>query len=276
MDEPTTPPIDPGAGPARRAPGPNRRWVKLSAAAVVPAALVIGAAAASADRGADAGGTTSGAAADAATDADADGHRDPGHRGRGTQGTITAVDDTGLTVATDDGDVTVAVDDDTRVLATTDGSLADVAVGDRLIVTGTEADDGTVAATRVAVGDDLAAGRRGGSGGPGRDGGAGGGRRGHGGHRPSDDDQTEDDTTDDEDGSRRHPRAGTVTAIDGTTITVETVRGDTVTVTTGADTEFTVTSEITLADLAVDDEVHVAGRTDDGTITARLIHRGRA
>lgn len=67
--------------------------------------------------------------------------------------------------------------------------------------------------------------------------------------------------------------SGTVTAVDGDTVTIELEDGSTVTVTTSADT--TVTVDGSLSDLAVGDTVTAAGETDDdGNVTATSITEG--
>ena len=70
--------------------------------------------------------------------------------------------------------------------------------------------------------------------------------------------------------------AGTIASIDGDEIVVTTEDGESVTATTSADTTVTVTGEIRLDDLAVDDEITVSGTTDDGVVTATTIRRGEA
>jgi hypothetical protein len=69
-------------------------------------------------------------------------------------GTVTAADASGLTLQTEDGSaVTVTAGDDTTV--TVSGTLSDVAVGDQVTVIGTEADDGSIAATSISEGSSL-------------------------------------------------------------------------------------------------------------------------
>lgn len=73
-------------------------------------------------------------------------------------------------------------------------------------------------------------------------------------------------------GGRGPGARGTVTAIDGATLTVETERGGTVTVTTTDETAVVETTEGDLADIAAGDTVRVMGRTgDDGTVSARAV-----
>ncbi len=73
-------------------------------------------------------------------------------------------------------------------------------------------------------------------------------------------------------GGRGHGARGTITAIDGTTLTVESEDGATVTVTTSDDTRVTEATEGTLADIATGDTVRVMGpEGDDGRVAARAV-----
>lgn len=283
----TPPGATPPGSPTSGSPAPpSRRWLGLSAFAAVPAVLGVAAVGAVAmDRRSSAppaaavvadaigvstqNGVSTENQAGSSGDTTDEGHagRRPGRRGhRGAAGTITAVSDAGFTLAAgDDEAVEVAVDGDTRYLATTEGSLADVAVGDKVGILGEPTADDTIAAFHIVTGEDL----RGGEGRPG-------GPRPDAGDEAAGEDEGHGPGGHGIDGHRHH-RAGTVTAVDGTTLTVETVAGDTLTVTTSEPTTVSVTREIALADLAVDDQVRVFGeRSDDGTVTARLVHRGLA
>jgi hypothetical protein len=71
------------------------------------------------------------------------------------------------------------------------------------------------------------------------------------------------------------PLTGTVTAVDGSTITVKSTAGTTYTVTAGAAT-VTVDRTITLADLSAGEAVMVQGATGNGVITATSIRTGVA
>jgi hypothetical protein len=69
--------------------------------------------------------------------------------------------------------------------------------------------------------------------------------------------------------------AGTVTAVDGSTVTLELDDGSTVTVTTTDDTTVTTSDEATVADLAEGDTLTVVGEADDdGTVEATAITEG--
>jgi hypothetical protein len=69
--------------------------------------------------------------------------------------------------------------------------------------------------------------------------------------------------------------AGTVTKVDGDTVTITTADGNEVSVATDADTDVTVTSEGSLSDLSSGDPVVVTGtRQGDGSIDADSISEG--
>jgi hypothetical protein len=68
---------------------------------------------------------------------------------------------------------------------------------------------------------------------------------------------------------------GTVTAVDGSTVTLELTDGSTVKVTTTDDTTVTTTEESTVDALAEGDSLTVTGDTDDdGTVAANSITEG--
>ncbi|TQL41941.1 myosin-like protein [Homoserinimonas aerilata] len=69
--------------------------------------------------------------------------------------------------------------------------------------------------------------------------------------------------------------SGTITSVDGDTITLELSDGSTVTVTAGSDTTITTTEESSVGELAEGDTLTVVGETDDdGTIAATSISEG--
>ncbi|GAB2464423.1 hypothetical protein HD599_000018 [Conyzicola lurida] len=69
--------------------------------------------------------------------------------------------------------------------------------------------------------------------------------------------------------------SGTVTAVDGSTVTLELTDGSTVTVTTTDDTTVTTTEESTVDALAEGDSLTVVGEADDdGNVTATSISEG--
>jgi len=67
------------------------------------------------------------------------------------------------------------------------------------------------------------------------------------------------------------PLMGTVTAVDGSTITVKSTTGASYTITAGSATTVTVDKTITLADLRAGEAVMVQGATSHGVITATTI-----
>jgi len=69
--------------------------------------------------------------------------------------------------------------------------------------------------------------------------------------------------------------SGTVTAVDGDTVTLELEDGSTVTVTTTDDTTVTTTSDAAVSDLAEGDSLTVIGEADDdGNVAATSISEG--
>jgi hypothetical protein len=70
--------------------------------------------------------------------------------------------------------------------------------------------------------------------------------------------------------------AGTISAINGSTITMKTVAGQTVTVHTTGSTEVTTTSNGTVGDIKAGDNVLVRGTTSGSTVTADQITDGRS
>jgi hypothetical protein len=69
--------------------------------------------------------------------------------------------------------------------------------------------------------------------------------------------------------------AGTVTKVDGDTVTVKTASGDEVTVKTDSDTDVTITKDGSVSDLSAGDPVVVTGnRQSDGSISADSISEG--
>ena len=69
--------------------------------------------------------------------------------------------------------------------------------------------------------------------------------------------------------------SGTVTAVDGDTVTLELEDGSTVTVTTTDDTTVTTTTDASVSDLAEGDSLTVVGEADDdGNVAATSISEG--
>ncbi|CAN5361507.1 hypothetical protein BH09ACT10_BH09ACT10_12530 [soil metagenome] len=68
--------------------------------------------------------------------------------------------------------------------------------------------------------------------------------------------------------------AGTVSSVDGDTVTIKTADGKSVKVKTGTSTTVTLNTEGSVSDLASGDSVVVRGETADGTLTAESITEG--
>ncbi|MCW2747189.1 MAG: hypothetical protein JWP10_331, partial [Nocardioidaceae bacterium] len=68
--------------------------------------------------------------------------------------------------------------------------------------------------------------------------------------------------------------AGTVSSVDGDTITIKTADGKSVKVKTGTSTTVTLNTEGSVSDLASGDSVVVRGETADGTLKAESITEG--
>jgi hypothetical protein len=193
--------------------------------------------------------------------------------GRGAAGTITAIDGKTLTLETrdfsgDTGTTKVVTTDDTKFTEMVDGKVSDIKVGDNVLVT---TDDTTgaasVTATNIVDNGDQQAGFFRQRSGAAPDGQA-----------PPDGQVPPDGQNGTGPGFRNFGnggfRAGEVTSVDGSTITIKTVQGDTVTVATNADTKISVTKEISLKDLKVGDTVRAEGTTNDGTVTADSVRKG--
>lgn len=301
-DEPTLtelPPADPLFGDPAPAPagsaggGKGTGWVTWAVAAGVVALVVAGGIFLLGRGGDDTAANdqalspTFGAAAGGPTGS--------GGPGGGTFGTISAIDGDTLTVerqgfpgadgSTDTGttsEVTVQTDGDTVVTESVEATLADLAEGDQVVVFGETGDDGTVAATSVAESGDLGqpGDGQGGTLGEAPDGAVlGYGQAPPSGQAPSDASgygPPADGTGTGTDGAPTGgppsgagfaggaPTFGTVTSVDGGTLTLEAADGSTVTVTTDADTTVTILRTLTVADLEVGDQVAVQG---DGAST---------
>lgn len=264
-DPATSPP--PAVEPAAARAG----WKQWAAAGVVAAVLAGGAGLAiSLTGGDDADAVATQDTAAAATSGGAgDQAGFPG--GRGTAGTITAIDGSTLTIeatARDSGDtstVTVETTDETTVTESVEGSLADLAAGDNVVVTGTSA-DGTVIAERIVDSGDLEAT------GPGAGGRTGTPPEGMG--TPPEGMGTPPEGMGTPPEGMGTPTVGTIASIDGSTLVVETSDGESVTVTATDDTTITVTEELTVADLATGDTITVTGTTTDATVSATSIRKG--
>jgi hypothetical protein len=252
-------------------PGGSRRsrWLIGAAVAAVVVAIGIGVLVTRDD-----GGTPVAAGASAA------GQGGPGGFdgfGRGTGGTITAIDADGSTLeleASSGDTVEVTATDDTTITETVEGSIDDLSEGDDIVVIGSATgDDGTIAADQViagAVGMPFGGDRpqppQGGDAPPegygppeGFDPGQGGGPdqgRGVGGFT-----------------------RGTITDIGDGKLSVKTADDETVTVTLSSSTTVRVTHDLSFGDLAAGDEITVTAEGDtgdDATVQAVAIRRGDA
>jgi hypothetical protein len=69
---------------------------------------------------------------------------------------------------------------------------------------------------------------------------------------------------------------GTITKVDGDTVTIKTTSGSTVKATIGSDTNVNITKTGSIKDLAKGDEIVVNGQRDGDTIAAEFVSKGRA
>ncbi len=215
-----------------------------------------------------------------------------GGPGRGVSGTITAISDSAITISSAprnfDGasgrgqpsngqgsssaqatTYTVKTTSSTTYTKTDVGSVSDLAKGDTVVVIG-EDSNGTVAATRISQTDgaDFGVGPQDRSGQnddngqtPMPPGGQGPGGQGQGG------------------GFGQRPggfTVGTISAVNGSTLTVTSQSGDSVTVTTTGDTTVSITKKIARSDLAKGDSIRVMGATSGTTVTATRVAVGDA
>ena len=289
----STPPFDPlaapsapapDAAPAKAGPGP-KAWI---AAGVAAAVVAVGA---GFFLGHDAGSSSNTAGATQSQvqgmpgqsgQTGQNGQGMPGQTGQGmpggggVTGTVASVGDSSFEVTTSDGTTTVKVTSDTRITETTDGSIDDLAVGDNIMVisSGTSSSSSTVAASRIVdLGDQQLRG-------PGGD------DDGSGQAPPwSQSDQGNGSSSGSTGSSSSNqapqgapqggmPTGGTITKIDGDTITVKTRDGSTVKVTTSSSTTVSIEEALEIGDLSKGDEVSVMGQSADGTVTAFMVRVG--
>jgi hypothetical protein len=275
----TAPPDGSGEG-AGSPPKPGDRRRLLLAAGAIVVVLAAGVGVAAGRMGGDSDDSTAAASADGGDDgggAQAGPGPQAGGRQPGVSGTITAVDGSTFTVSTsEDGTVEVSTTDETTFSETLEGSSDDLAVGDHVsVVGGSEGDGSTVTAGQVIdAGDneDLL------GGGGAFGGGGGGGQFGGGGDPPEGFDP--DDLPQGAPGGGG-PGAGgfttgTIASTDGDSFTVTTDDGETVTVTLSSDSTVLLVRELSVDDLAVDDEVTVVGEAADDAVTATSVRRGDA
>jgi hypothetical protein len=209
-----------------------------------------------------------------------------GFQGRlpGTAGQITAIDGTTLTVKDrQNQSVKVTISGSTRITIQKTVAVSDIAKGDRLSVTGKKSGT-TIAASRISIMDLQLGGQgrrfQGGTtpgSGTGTNGPPNGFRRpggftGQGGPPPTDANGNPVGGTNLRLGGIAF---GTVTKIDGGTITMSGFDGSTTTVTTSSSTTVTKSAPGALSDLKVGQNVRAVGSTGtDGTVAATAINEG--
>ena len=199
---------------------------------------------------------------------------------RGAFGTIKAIEGSTITVSGTDREgttttSTVETTDQTRFTETVDGKLRDITKGDEVTALA-ESSDSTTATRVIDSGPGSTEDDRDTEGFPGGPGGFGGSPL-----SIPDDAQLNQAPPDLNGNGAGGPRPnlanitrGTVTAVDGSVITVKRTDGTTATITTDASTAFTVTKTIALADLKVGDHVSANGDVDGATVTATSVRRG--
>lgn len=178
------------------------------------------------------------------------GNRGGGFAGRGTAGTIGAINGSTLTVTGTDGTTTnVTTTEATTVTRSETASIGDIDVGDQVTVVGTGSST-EIAARRITDTGSTGstAGRLGG--GPGMGDGAPGAN------------------------TDFVVATGTVKSIDGSTLTLTSASGSTVRVTASSATTIASVSKSTVGALAVGDQVVVNGTTTNGTVAATAIREG--
>lgn len=204
----------------------------------------------------------------------------------GAAGKITSIDGTTLTVQDQQANksVKVTTNGSTRVTIEKNVTVADIANGDRISVSGTQSGT-TIAATRITVTDLQAGGPQG----AGQQGGAAPGNGSQGGFTPPEGfggtnggppatDSNGNPTRVRGNGNGQPPGGfafGTVTNVDGNTITISSFNGSTMTVTTTSATTVTKSVQGSFSDLKVGQTIRATGTTgSDGTIAATSINEG--
>jgi hypothetical protein len=202
-----------------------------------------------------------------------------GTGGRGTGGTIATIDGNTLTIkdTANNTQVKVVTSGTTRVTVSKTIAVADIAVGDRILVTGTKSAN-KIAATRIAdMGSAADAPTGGPNGGPNGNGSvpAGGGGFGAPGSRRFGNGTGGNGTAGNGAGANGGFTIGTVDSVSSGTIVVSTFGGTKTTVTTTPATTVTKNVTGTLGDLKVGDTVRVGGTTEaDGSVTATSVNEG--
>jgi hypothetical protein len=259
-----------GSGDARGSVG-RSRWLLAAVAAAVVVAVGIGALVTRDDGGSDV--ATGGNSTDPGGRGGPGG---PGGFGGGTGGVIAELDaDTStLVVETSEGEtVEVTATEDTTISETVEGSADDLAVGDSILVVGSEPDDGTIAAEQVVAGGDgelLGGARPPGGGAP------------EGGDMPEPPEGGFPDGAPSgggEPGQGGGPggfTTGTIASIGDGSVSVQTTDDETVTVTLSSSTTVLLSHALSFGDLAPGDEITVTGQgeDDDATMEAVVIRRG--
>ena len=204
--------------------------------------------------------------------------------GRGAFGEVTVIDGSTLTVesgAPSESTTTLSVEAsaETVITESVEGMIADLAVGDSVIVIGEETETG-VAATSLVEGGIPGVGFGGGA--PGAGGTPPEGEAPEGFDPPADAQPPADGEVPEgaEPGDRPEGGppggliAGEIVSIDDTGLMVETEGGEQVQVTVSSSTTVTVSVERTLADIAVGDSISASGETDGTVVTAETIQIG--
>ena len=267
---------DPGpvtaSSPAKK-PAGGTGWKAWAVAGVVTAAVIGGGITLMQNGSKNGGATPVAAVAATATDGTSSqaqtsqqGRGAPG--GRGTFGTITEIAGTTLTLDSQSLDgtsstLTVKTDADTKFTETAEGTSADLAKGDHVVAIGEATSDG-IAAQRITDSGDIANAIP---------------RTGENGTPPGGQDEQPPADAGIPNrglGNGSTPTVGTITDIGEGAITVTAEDGTITKVTISGETAISVTSEITIADLAKGDTVSAQGTVDGSTVTAVTVRKGGA
>ena len=165
--------------------------------------------------------------------------------GRGTVGTVQSVDDSTISVTTQDGTMVKATVNEATVYQQIEAiTAADLKVGDAVVVMGQQGADGTITAQTVQVGGAAAGAAQ---------------LLGAGGRQAT--------------GVRAV--AGTVQKIEGAVLTIAQQDGQTVTVTLASDARLTKTVAASLSDVKAGQQVTITGQPGaDGVIAATMVQIG--
>jgi len=267
-------------------PRPSRRNVLVAAvgAVAIAAAAVVGVNAVSS-------GSSSATAASATRNGPAGGGGPPGG---GDGGTIQSINGSTIVVKNRANKTeTVQTSASTTVTEAVKGALSDVKVGDHVVVLGSTSGSSVTANQIVDNGTASNPSGPGGSGGPpggqqapsGASGGSSSGSSSSNGpgasggppNGPPSQSGSSPSGASAASGSGPQggaPTMGTVTAVNGSTITVQTTSGSSVTVSTSASTTVLVTKAGSVSDLTVGEQIMVRGTSSNGTVTATSIREG--